>query len=223
MKHVKHINEVFNEMDPTNKELVNVFDNPYKDKPEKDVEKEYFLTLGKEGKLLKYLKNQHKELTFGLLKAIFDDSLLYKRKREYRKGTFKFLTRAIPMIFAQIFLPISLISLAFGASRTLNKILVPILNDPKGNYPNFLRQIIMTSMNLLEGDYRVFMEHDWFYDIFMVDSGLKKLIRKEHFIDFSLHLSDEMSKKPDDEVVPKKYIQNELKKYIKNTFNVKIA
>ena len=74
----------------------------------------------------------------------------------------------------------------------------------------------------MEGDYRILLPDDWFYNVFMLDKGLQKLIRKEHLISFAVHLSEIMAEKPDNKKVPKKYIQRELKKYIKNKFKVDI-
>lgn len=183
--------------------------------------KEYLKELGKKGKLLSYIeKGNEDELTFGILRSLFSDAIEYKKKREFTKGIYKFLHRAIPLALASVWFPIWVIAQILGGSRALNKILIPVLRMKQTNYKNFLVSLITKSMNLMEGEIKMFMSDDWFYRVFMVDWGLIKMLRKEHILDFANHVSEIMQDMPDEDVVPKYYIENELRIYLNNKFNL---
>lgn len=191
-----------------------------KKQDKKDLKEEYLKELGKKGELIEYIEGSEDELTFGLLKALFNDAISYKKKREFTKGFYKFIHRAIPMALASVWFPIWIIAQILGGSRALNKILIPVLKMKPTNYKSFLVGLITKTMNLMEGEIKMFMGDDWFYRVFMVDWGLIKMIRKEHILDFANEVAKIMEEKPDDEVVPKHYIENELRKYLNDKFNL---
>ena len=200
----------------TEKSIEVMPENPYKNDSCVELEEEYHKQLGKTGELSKHLKEVHgKSFTFGMLKAIYDDALSYKRKREFKKAGFKLVHRVIPIVTSFVFLPLAIINEIFGASRAFDKLLYPILNDPENNYKDFTKKLLATAIEIAEGDYRRFMDKDWFYDILRIDDGLKKLIRKEHFVTFVSYLSKKMTEENPEKEVPKKYVQNELKSWIK--------
>ena len=184
------------------------------------LEEEYIKELGKQGDLLKYIEKGQVELTFGVLKSLFHDAIKYKKKRELTKGTYKFLHRAIPMALASVSFPVWVISQILGGSRALNKILIPVLRMKQSNYKNFLVSMISKTMDLMEGDIKMFMGDDWFYKVFMIDWGLIKMVRKEHLIKFAEEIADEMELKEDEEVVPIYYIENEFRKYLNDKFDL---
>ncbi len=192
-----------------------------KTEDKEDLKEKYLKELGKRGELIDYIEESEDELTFGLLRALFNDAISYKKKREYTKGFYKFLHRAIPLALASIWFPIWIIAQILGGSRALNKILIPVLRMKQTNYKNFLVSLITKTMNLMEGEIKMFMKDDWFYSVFMVDWGLIKMIRKEHILDFANHIAKIMEDKPDDEIVPGHYIENELRKYLNNKFGLK--
>jgi hypothetical protein len=196
--------------------------DPHGDKSKKQLEEEYHKELGRRGELSKHLREHGDVFTFGILKAIYDDALQFKRKREFKKAGMKFFHRAIPMAASIIFLPLHILSTALGASRALDKMLYPILNDPGNNYSDFTKKIITRSVQFVEGDYRMFLKDDWFYNIFRVDQGLIDLIKKEHLIIFASYLSKKMSEEDQDKEVPPKYVQSELKQWIQDNFNIKV-
>ena len=190
-------------------------------KTEEQLKIEYLKELGKNGKLLDYIKQGHKEeLTFGILKALFYDAIEYKKKRELTKGFSKFLIRAIPLVLASVWFPIWIIAQILGGSRSLNKILVPVLRMKQSNYKSFLFNLITRTMNLMEGEVKMFMEDDWYYRVFMVDWGLINMIKHEHIFDFANHLAEKMSLESDDKVAPSHYVENELRTYLNNKFNL---
>jgi hypothetical protein len=174
--------------------------------------------LGKEGKLAEYINSN--EIKFGMLKAIYQDAINYKKKREYQKGLAKFAVRAIPLIIGPLFFPVWLISQILGATRAINKIIVPILNMEHKTYHSFLTALITKTMNLVEGDILPFLGKDWYYDVFYVHDGLVKMIRQEYIHEFALHIGDVIQKKDDNQKVPKLWLDNEFRKWLNEKFNL---
>jgi len=198
----------------------------YDEKPKEDIidkdelKEKYIKELGRNGDLLKYIENGDVKLTFGILKSLFHDAIKYKKKRELTKGTYKFIHRIVPLALAGISFPLWVVSQILGGSRAFNKILIPILKLKQSNYKNFLVNIITKTMDLMEGDIKMFLGDDWFYKVFMVDWGLIKMIRKEHLIKFAEEIAEKMEEKSDDEIVPLYYIENELRTYLNNKFEL---
>ena len=186
----------------------------------KDPEKEYEKILGRKGELSEYLRKNGKKFTFGVLKNIFKDAVEYKKKRELIKGTYKMLHRAIPMLLAFISFPIWLLGNILGASRALNKIIKPLLKNPEKNYNTFLIKVIKGSMAVMEGEIKYVMGNDWFYDAFVMKDDLKNMVRKDVLRIFAIELANKMEKEDDDKVVPHHYVENELKKFLNDKFNI---
>jgi len=136
----------------------------FKKSPER-IEQDYEKMLGRKGELSTYLREKGKEFTFGILKAVFKDAIQYKKRREIVKGSYKMLHRAVPITLAFFFFPIWLIGNIFGASRALNKVIMPLLKDPETNYGKFLEKFITGLIAVTEGEIKYIMEDDWFYSI----------------------------------------------------------
>lgn len=217
MKHIKDFKLFENGLGEYYDDFAPIDEYP-KDKSE--LEDKYIKELGKHGDLLKYIEKGQVELTFGVLKSLFHDALSYKKKRELTKGTYKFLHRAIPMALAGVSFPVWVLSQILGGSRALNKIILPVLKMKQSNYKNFLTNIIYKTMDLMEGDIKMFMGDDWFYNVFMIDWGLIKMVRKEHLIKFAEEIAEIMESKPDEEIVPIYYIENEFRKHLNTKFNL---
>lgn len=186
----------------------------------KELEKRYQEELGKRGELGTYLKYKGENFTFGILRKLFIDALAYKNKRELTKGSLKFLHRTIPMIGSLIWFPVSLISFCFGMSRALHKILIPIVENPNKTYNSFLNKFIDNIMNISEGEYKMLMQDDWFYNLFVMDDDLVQMVRKEHLIVFASYLAGKMESEPDEKVVPNHYIENEFKLWLNKEFKI---
>jgi hypothetical protein len=182
---------------------------------------EYDKELGKKGELSEYLRQNGKKFTFGILKCIFNDAIDYKKKRELKKGTYKMFHRLIPMATATLFFPIALMSYIFGTSRAVHKVLIPLLDRPENDYNSFLNKMIKIVVDVSEGEVKMFMENDWFYDIFVMKDNLIGMMRKEHIITFAKYLADKMEKEPYYKLVPHNYIENELKIWLNNEFSIK--
>lgn len=183
-----------------------------------DLKKIYLKKIGREGKLSNYIEN--KQVKFGMLKAIYDDAISYKKTREYEKGVAKFAVRAIPMALGPVFFPIWLISQILGATRALNKIIIPALNMEHANYKSFITNLITRTMNLAEGDIRPFLGKDWYYDIFYIHDGLIKMVRKEYIYEFAIYISEIIHQKDDNEIVPKYWLDNEFRKWLNEKFDI---
>jgi len=188
-------------------------------KSKEELEQLALLEIGKQGKLAEYIDNGN-VIKFGMLKALYQDAIIYKKKREYEKGFAKFAVRAIPIALAPIFFPIWLVSQILGATRALNKVLVPTLNMDHRDYNSFLKTLIIKTMNLVEGDIRPYIGNDWYYDIFSVHDGLTKMIKTEYVYEFTLYISTEIQKKKDDQVVPHYWLDTEFRKWLNAKFEI---
>jgi hypothetical protein len=189
----------------------------------KDPEEEYEKILGRKGQLSIYLRKNGKKFTFGVLKNIFKDAVEYKKKRELVKGTYKMLHRAIPMALAFISFPVWLVGNILGASRALNKVIQPLLKNPDNNYNSFLIKVIKGSMAIMEGEIKYVIGNDWFYDAFVMEDDLINMVRKDVLRIFAIELANKMEKEDDDKVVPHHYVENELKKFLNERFNINPA
>lgn len=181
-----------------------------------DLEKLSLEELGKNGQLIKYL--QESNIKFGMLKAIYQDAVDYKKKREYKKGIAKFLVRAIPLMIAPIFFPIWLLSQILGTTRAINKVIVPALR--MNSYDSFLKTAIVRTMNFAEGDIKPLLGRDLFYDVFHVHDGLINMVRKEHIYEFAAFISNEIQNKNDDQIVPNFWLDNEFRKWLNHKFDL---
>lgn len=187
---------------------------------DEDIEKKYLIALGKKGELIKHLKKDTTQITFGMLKDIWHDALEYKKKREYIKGGYKFLHRAVPMALGPIMFPVWLIGKILGTTRAINKIIRPVIEVHYHNYNNFLVNLITKTMSVMEGDIRYVLGRDWYYDVFYMNWGLINMVRKEHLLEFAKHMSDKMEKQPDDKLVPRLYMENQFRMWLNNKFNL---
>lgn len=177
------------------------------------------LEIGKQGKLAEYIAEGH-TIKFGMLKALYQDAVTYKKKREYQKGLAKFAIRAVPMTLAPVFFPVWLLSQILGGTRALNKVIVPTLIMDNKNYDAFLKSFIIKTMNFFEGDIRPVIGRDWYYDVFYVNDGLIKMVRKEHIYEFTFFIAEEIQKKKDNQEVPKYWLDNEFRKWLNNKFDI---
>jgi hypothetical protein len=172
------------------------------------------------GELSKYLNKNGKKFTFGILNAIFDDALDAKKKRNMTKGGYKFLHRAIPIIGGALSPIIWLLGTVFGSLRAFNKIIKNALENPGNNYPDFIKNVIINTMSVAEGDIKPLLGDDQFYNAFVVSDDIIKVLRKDLLYEFATDLANKMSKEDIDDEVPHKYIENELKKWLSNKYDL---
>ena len=169
------------------------------------------------GHLAHYLKSQGKDIKFGMLLALFKDAQVAKKRTDLKVGVIKAIHRIVPMALAPFFPIAAVFGMIFGSTRAFNKILAPILQDTSTTYEGFLKQLIDKSMKVAEGEISV---KDRFTRAFVVSDNLVAAIRPEVLQQFSNYLSKKMSLESSDTSVPDNYIENELKEYINQNFDV---
>jgi hypothetical protein len=169
------------------------------------------------GNLANYLKKEGKEIKFGMLLALFKDAQVAKKRTDLKVGVVKAVHRILPMALAPFFPIAAILGMILGSTRAFNKILAPILKDSSDTYDGFLKQIINGSMKVAEGEIPV---KDRFTRAFVVSDRLVAAIRPEVLKQFSDDLSKRMSLEDPDKVVPDNFIENELKTFLNNNFDV---
>ena len=178
---------------------------------------DHYLKSAKGGNLGKELKKNGKEFTFGLLYAIFKDAIIAKKESSLKSGTIKMLHRIVPIALAPYFPIMAILGYIFGTTRAFNKIIAPILENPGTDYNSFLKKIIDRSMKVAEGEMSI---KDRFSRAFVVSDDLVSAIKPEVLEQFSLDLANKMYLMDLDQTVPEHFIENELKKYLNDKFNI---
>jgi len=169
------------------------------------------------GHLAEYLHTQGKEIKFGMLRALFLDAQVAKRRTDLKVGVVKAIHRILPMALAPFFPIAAILGMILGSTRAFNKILAPILQDSSSSYEGFLKQLIDRSMKVAEGEIPV---KDRFTRAFVVSDNLVAAIRPEVLQQFSTDLSNKMSLEDPDGMVPENYIENELKMFLNDNFDI---
>jgi hypothetical protein len=169
------------------------------------------------GHLADYLKGEGKLFTFGMLSALFKDSQDAKKRTDLKVGAIKAAHRILPMALAPFYPIAAIIGMIFGSTRAFNKILAPILSQPTTHYDDFLRKLIDRSMRVAEGEIVV---KDRFTRAFVVSDRLVEAIKPEILQHFSLELSKKMSNEDLNKEVPENYIENELKIFLNENFDI---
>ena len=170
------------------------------------------------GNLAKYLTENGKAFTFGMLNALFKDAREAKLKTEIKVGVIKAVHRFVPMLMAPFFPILAIFGYVLGTSRAFNKVVAPILADPGHDYPDFLKKVINATMRVAEGDLTT--EKDRFTRAFVVSDRLVEAIKPEVLQRFSLELSNKMANMDSNMEVPEHYIENELKDYLNRNFEI---
>lgn len=169
------------------------------------------------GHLADYLKTQGKDIKFGMLRALFLDAQVAKKRTDLKVGIVKAIHRILPMALAPFFPIAAIFGMIFGSTRAFNKILAPILQDTSHSYEGFLKSFIDSSIKVAEGEIPV---KDRFTRAFVVSDRLVTAIRPEVLQQFSFHLSKKMSLEDPDSLVPDNYIENELKDFLNRNFDI---
>ena len=175
--------------------------------------------LAKRGHLADYLIAKGGNFTFGILRAIFKDAREAKLAMDAKKAMWQALPRAIPLALAPFFPILAVVGLVFGTSRLANKFLKPILADidSDSKYLDFLNTTIQAVMKVPEGDVPV---KDRFSRAFVVSDRLIEALKPEVIDAFSRQLARKMDQQPDEEPVPDHYVENELKQYLNDNYDV---
>ena len=177
------------------------------------------VSLAKRGQLGHYLIENGGEFTFGILAAIFRDAKEAKMTQETKKALWSALPRAIPLVLAPFFPIMAIVGLVFGSTRLFNRITKPIFQnmDTDSKYVDFLKSFVKVAAKVPEGEVDV---KDRFTRAFVVEDRLIDAIKPEVIDAFSTYLSKKMEAEPDNRPVPDHYIENELKIYLNENFDV---
>lgn len=170
------------------------------------------------GNLGKYLEENGKKFTFGMLHALFLDAQDAKKKTDLRIGAIKAFHRMAPMALAPFFPILSIVGYILGTSRAFNKVIAPILADPGKDYPSFLNKLITSTMKIAEGE--LVTIKDRFSRAFVVSDNLVDAIKEDVLREFAVYLSSKMGKEDPDKEVPENYIENQLKRYLNRRFDI---
>lgn len=177
------------------------------------------VSVSKRGKLKDHLIESGGKFTFGMLRAIFADAKEAKIAMDAKKAVWQAIPRALPLLLAPFYPVLAVIGLVLGTSRTFNKIIKPVLKhvESDSKYVDFLKTFVNYYMKVPEGDFDV---KDRFSRAFVVSDGFVDAIKPEVLEDFNKHIISKMEAEPDDAEVPDHYIENELKNYISDRFEV---
>ena len=177
------------------------------------------VSLAKRGQLASYLIENGGEFTFGILAAIFRDAKEAKMAQETKKALWSALPRALPMALAPFFPIMAIVGLLFGSTRLFNRITKPIFQnmDTDSKYVDFLKSFVQVAAKVPEGEVDV---KDRFTRAFVVEDRLIEALKPEVIDAFANYLSKKMEAEPDDNAVPDHYIENELKIYLNDNFDV---
>ena len=173
----------------------------------------------KEGHLADYLHEKGEKFTFGMLKSIFKDAIVAKKRTNLKKGIFSVLPTIIPLSLAPFFPVLAIIGSIFGSSRLAHKVFDMIFDylNPHSKYTDFLKKTIDIYMKIPEGTVKL---KDRFSRAFVVSDGLLGALKPEVINEFTTFISEKMENESDDTEVPVHYIENELKTYINEQFNI---
>lgn len=177
------------------------------------------ISLSKQGHLGTYLHSKGDKFTFGILKAIFKDAIDAKKKTTLKKNIFNMLPVVIPLSLAPFFPILAIVGTIFGSSRLVHKVFDTIFEylEPQSKYSDFLKKTIDTYMKLPEGNVNL---KDRFSRAFVVSDRLIEALKPEVVNDFTTFISNKMEQESDDKLVPEHFIENELKIYLNDNFDI---
>lgn len=177
------------------------------------------IAISKKGYLANYLQDKGERFTFGILKAIFQDALVAKKRTNLKKGIFSIIPRVLPLALIPFFPTLAIVGAIFGSSRDAHKIFDVVFEylNPTSKYTDFLKKMVDTYMKIPEGNVNL---KDRFSRAFVVSDRLIDALKPEVINEFTNFVVDKMNNEDDNIDVPLHYIENELKEYLNNNFDV---
>lgn len=177
------------------------------------------IAISKKGYLANYLQDKGERFTFGILKAIFQDALVAKKRTNLKKGIFSIIPRVLPLALIPFFPTLAIVGAIFGSSRDAHKIFNVVFEylNPSSKYTDFLKKMVDTYMKIPEGNVNL---KDRFSRAFVVSDRLIDALKPEVINEFTNFVVDKMNNEDDNIDVPLHYIENELKEYLNNNFDV---
>ncbi len=177
------------------------------------------ISLSKQGHLATYLHSKGDKFTFGILKAIFKDAIDAKRKTTLKKNIFNILPIAIPLSLAPFFPVLAIVGTIFGSSRLAHRVFDTLFEylEPQSKYTDFIKKTIDIYMKIPDGEIPL---KDRFSRAFVVSDRLIEALKPEVINNFTTFISNKMENEDDNKLVPDHYIENELKTYLNDTFDI---
>ena len=150
------------------------------------------------------------KITFGQLRELVESGKIQRIATHIGEGGYKAMLRLIPWFLPQLAL------LGFGATwvRVLNKLFRPTLEETT-SYKTWWGKTILKIFNLVEGELNA---SDPLSKIFFISDGLMTMLDDKYKIKFAHYISEVASQKPDDEIVPDYFVENELRHWLNEKF-----
>ena len=150
------------------------------------------------------------KITFGQLRELVESGKIQRIATHVGEGGYKAMLRLIPWFLPQLAL------LGFGATwvRVLNKLFRPTLEETT-SYKTWWGKTILKIFNLVEGELNA---SDPLSKIFFISDGLMTMLDDKYKIKFAHYISEVASQKPDDEIVPDYFVENELRHWLNEKF-----
>ena len=154
--------------------------------------------------------NAQGEITFGQLRALVVSTTRKRLFQHIGEGGYKALIRLIPWFIPQIVIA----GVIGSAARAINKIIRPTLEETT-NYKTWWGRAVMKSFDMIEGELGI---SDPLSKIFFISDGLMVMMDDKYKVKFARYIADLANEKPDDEVVPEYFVENELRKWVNDKF-----
>ena len=154
--------------------------------------------------------NAQGKITFGQLKAIVESATKKRLVQHIGEGGFKATLRLLPWFLPQL----AIAGFVASSIRAVNKILRPTLEETD-NYRTWWGKAVLKTFNLSEGELGL---SDPLSRVFFISDGLMTMLNDRYKVKFAKYIADIASEKPDDEVVPEFFVENELRHWLNDKF-----
>lgn len=158
----------------------------------------------------KKICDEQGKITFGQLRELVESGKIRRIATHVGEGGYKALLRLVPWFFPQLALA------GFGATwvRVLNKLFRPTLEETN-SYKTWWGKTILKIFKLVEGELNA---SDPLSKIFFISDGLMTMLDDKYKVKFAHYISEVADEKPDDEVVPEYFVENELRHWLNEKF-----
>ena len=150
------------------------------------------------------------KITFGQLRALVESATKKRLYKHIGEGGYKATLRLLPWFLPQL----SIAGFAGSIIRAANKILRPTLEETT-SYKTWWGRAVMKSFDIVEGELGL---KDPLSKIFFISDGLMTMMDDKYKIKFAKYIAELASDRPDDEVVPEYFVENELRKWVNDKF-----
>jgi hypothetical protein len=154
--------------------------------------------------------NEQGPITFGQLERLIKTAQKKNLGLNIGEGIYKSMIRLLPWFIPQIAIG------AFVGSgiRAINKVVKPALETTKG-YKSWWGKSVLNVMRLAEGELSI---DDPLGKIFFISDGLLDMLDEKWKLKFARYISELAASKPETEIVPDYFVENELRKWINQKF-----